>query len=205
MPPPPPKPREVIIEKWVREDKGKKTKKVVQKQPVYQPCYYNYPTASYQYINQYQCQPDMQRSYSNELVYAQTSQIYSPASSMQPSVYSPQQMPDMYNANQPKKGKKIAGYRIIRQIIPGANSSQADIERALAQSSYSTQSRIYSPLLNTQNMPPFYPTGQSAQPIYPGYSQVYQMAPNPPQIPRVYSPNPSNRNPIRRSTSLDNL
>lgn len=27
---------------------------------------------------------------------------------------------------------KIAGYRIIRQIIPGPNSKPADIERALA-------------------------------------------------------------------------
>lgn len=38
-------------------------------------------------------------------------------------------MPQLTSLN---KSSKVAGYRIIRKIIPGPNSSSADIEKALA-------------------------------------------------------------------------
>ncbi len=36
------------------------------------------------------------------------------------------------SSNSSKKSQKVAGYRIIRQIIPGPNSTAAEIEKALA-------------------------------------------------------------------------
>jgi len=40
---------------------------------------------------------------------------------------------DIYypSSNTSKKGQKVTGYRIIRQIIPGPNSTPAEIEKAL--------------------------------------------------------------------------
>ena len=43
---------------------------------------------------------------------------------------------DLYQLNNNNNKSRLAGYRIIRQIIPGPNSSEADIERAIARSQY---------------------------------------------------------------------
>jgi hypothetical protein len=49
------------------------------------------------------------------------------------------------NTNINNNKSRLAGYRIIRQIIPGPNSSEADIERAIARSQYVNTSS-YAPI-----------------------------------------------------------
>jgi hypothetical protein len=93
-----------------------------------------------------------------------------------------------YNSNNNKS--RLAGYRIIRQIIPGPNSSEADIERAIARSQYvntssyapvqqptpqihHVQRRVYSPYSDFNSISaPYRPASNSAY--------YYKSLPHPP-------------------------
>ena len=97
----------------------------------------------------------VRRSNSNEMVYC-PQKVYSPHASPQMAPPHIQQQhqhsyqhqsSDSYGPGQhghqqqhPQTGRspKVAGYRIIRQIIPGPHSTQAEIERALARGSASS-------------------------------------------------------------------
>jgi hypothetical protein len=65
-------------------------------------------------------------------------------------LYGQQQQVTMSANNNPKS--RVAGYRIIRQIIPGPNSTEADIERAIARSQFvNTSSYMSQPAHHRQH------------------------------------------------------
>lgn len=136
--------------------------------------------------------PTVRRSNSNDIIYypsptyqqhsaappppppLPSQQIYSPISSIHP-------VSDYYsksggntNLSSNSRKQKVAGYRIIRQIIPGPNTSQAEIEKALSRSqristtygTSSTQRKIYSPAYDVISSQ----AGGSAAPPYHIYS-----------------------------------
>jgi len=84
----------------------------------------------------------LRRSESNEIIFPQQ-KTYAPHSTIPTTTtsttkaQSPHQKPslDSYSSPQNVKTPKVAGYRVIRQIIPGPNSTQADIEKVLSRGS----------------------------------------------------------------------
>jgi hypothetical protein len=83
-----------------------------------------------------------------------------------------------YQQNEAKNKSKIAGYRIIRQIIPGPNSSKAEIERALLRSQKISSSNNLN--LNQQKVySPFYEFATNSTQFneYPIYSRVNSLSP----------------------------
>ena len=136
--------------------------------------------------------------HSSEMLYAtpvtnSANNIYaSPSHSMQQVFVSP----DVYYTPSPSRKSKVAGYRIIRQIIPGPNSTPADIEKALARSQ--RISTVYpTPNVNTSGSgstiqkqyhnkiysPTFDMNASFQSPIYSGNSQQYEYFYSPKQIP----------------------
>jgi hypothetical protein len=156
--------------------------------------------------NQHQQQPaythESESIHSSDMLYAapvngNTSNtahhIYdSPSHSMQQVFVSP----DVYYTPSPSRKSKVAGYRIIRQIIPGPNSTPADIEKALARSqristvyptpnvtSSGSSSTIQKQYHNKVYSPTFDMNASFQSPIYSGNSQQYEYFYSPKQIP----------------------
>lgn len=123
LPPPPPKPRDIILEKWLPREPGprsvfvQKSKEIGYQKPIYE-IFENKNSNIKHGQRPYSQEKDAckkyvaRRSSSNEPIY-HSSQVYTKKNTKQ---------------------AKIAGYRIIRQIIPGPNSTPIDIEKALARS-----------------------------------------------------------------------
>ncbi|CAF0892850.1 unnamed protein product [Brachionus calyciflorus] len=146
LPPPPPKPRDIILEKWLPREPAprsvyvQKSNQISHQKPIYEVFEKNKisspKTPQRSRKDQIENSKEItktksvnRRSDSNEPVY-QSHPVYTSKSSKQ---------------------QKIAGYRIIRQIIPGPSSTPSDIERALARSQkvsctvYSNHQQMYSP------------------------------------------------------------
>ena len=100
----------------------------------------------------------LRRSESNEIIFPQQ-KTYAPHSTIPTTTtsttkaQSPHQKPslDLYSSPQNVKTPKVAGYRVIRQIIPGPNSTQADIEKVLSRGSSRSSTHPNSTTTNTNN------------------------------------------------------
>lgn len=141
LPPPPPKPRDIILEKWLPREPAprsvyvQKSKEICYQKPVYE-VFENKSSRHGHRANSMEKEASKKsvtrRSNSNEPVYHSNP-------------------PNAVYSNKNSKHAKIAGYRIIRQIIPGPNSTSNDIEKALARSQkvsctvYSSHNQAYSP------------------------------------------------------------
>lgn len=184
LPAPPPKPRDIILEKWLP------TKDSTPQRPVYYQKAYKSMTQSqlfsnqkpvYEIVDQRVSTRDQHQhvshyeyldpSQSNKKLYKQiaskqtdhSEMIYGPVTGA-PLYSSPSQSmhqafaqpSEIYYTPNPNRKSKVAGYRIIRQIIPGPNSTPADIEKALARSQristvYPNQRKNYSPSFELNN------------------------------------------------------
>lgn len=158
LPPPPQKPRDIILEKWLPREPAprsvyvQKSKEICYQKPVYEVIEKKNLKHGQRAIS---VEKDAhkksvtRRSSSNEPCY-QPSQIY---------------------ANKNSKQTKIAGYRIIRQIIPGPNSTPIDIEKALARSQkvsctvYSSHNQTYSPFYENSRYQSCYSSSPQKTPL----------------------------------------
>ena len=97
----------------------------------------------------------VRRSNSNEMIYS-PHKTYAPHSviptttTKHTSYIKPSS--DLYSSQHQLKKPKVAGYRVIRQIIPGPNSTQADIEKVLSRGSsqYATNSNSNNKVILTK-------------------------------------------------------
>jgi mRNA-degrading endonuclease RelE of RelBE toxin-antitoxin system len=216
LPAPPPKPRDIIIEKWLPRDyptrsicyqnnlKDNRYSRINSQQALMQQLIEHQSRRNYHDLrsiatatstNSHSLRQLLRpnRSFSSDFAYPLQSHlpsqycqhIYSPVSSLNQNItqqndgvyYTPQ-----YQQNGTNRSK-IAGYRIIRQIIPGPNSSQAEIERALLRSQRisssnklnTNQQKIYSPFYD-------YATNSTQFNEYPIYSRVNTISPDSDEI-----------------------
>lgn len=178
LPPPPPKPRDIILEKWLPREPAPRSV-FVQKtnQVCHQKQIYDIVDKNVNQKSDHRCRKDLEimskehkksrsltrRSNSNEPIYAKN-QVYSKSAKQVP---------------------KIAGYRIIRQIIPGPSSTPSDIEKAIARSQrvsctmYSNHQQIHGRCYDNR---PVYQTSQRNC-----HSHLYS-CPNKFASPSIYSP-----------------
>lgn len=170
LPPPPPKPRDIILEKWLPREPGprsvyvQKSKEIAYQKPTYEifenkNSYVKHGQRPYS-VEKDACKKYVsRRSSSNEPVY-HSSPVYSKKST---------------------KHAKIAGYRIIRQIIPGPNSTSIDIEKALARSQkvsctvYTSHNQACSPFYENSRYQACYSNSKPKTPIYAPPSSCYSI------------------------------
>lgn len=153
LPAPPAKPRDIILEKWIPREPAQrqiyvqKANQIGYHRPAYdnnEKSYQNHRPRKdlYEILDTPRQYNKVKHSHSARSNSNETShQSYSTANNIDPLI-------EYYGNPQLKKQtmqqqQKIAGYRIIRQIIPGPNTTSADIEKALARSK-PVSSKVYS-------------------------------------------------------------
>lgn len=279
MPAPPPKPRDIILEKWLPTKESSSTQRPIYYQKAYKTMtqsqlftnsqqqkqiyeivdnqsnhHYHQQqqrsnrdhTPNYEYVNSDSSSKKFYKQIiSNNNYNSNKKQQHQQPSSEQSEIYAPpntqiyaspshqtlQQVfvpPEVYYTPSSNRKSKVAGYRIIRQIIPGPNSTPADIEKALARSQristvYANQKKNYSPSfdLNNSVQYPIYSDQQQQQQQQQTYDYYYSSPKNSAsntyvssgnlhpiygQHPVVYTNSSNiNKQDVYRSSSIDNF